>query len=620
MKTKTLLLLSLFFSLPGFFIQAKSQVNQNDSLALVDLYNSTNGPNWNNHTNWLTGPVKTWYGITVKRGRVTEIKLPVNNLSGSLPASMGNLTKLNYLFISLSDLSGGGIPSSFGQMSDMESMTLLKCSIPGTIPPELGNLNKLKTLSLEGNQLTGTLPLSFGNLTNLQQIYFASNQISGPIPDTFGNLKKLVTLSGSYNNITALPSTLGNMTELTSIYLNLNKITAIPPGIGNLKKLNKVWLRDNLINSIPDDISACDDLYYLDLGKNKIATLPVSFGNFLILKVLNLEHNKLTRIPKTLGNITTLGTLWLNNNLLTQLPAELGQLTNLSTFNIRYNQLTRIPSGIFKIPALYDFLADHNQLTSLPASLFQASNLHSFDISYNNINARLSSRFNATNFPALRSFDLSHNQFHGPIHSNVANMPLNRINISSNQFTFAGMEELVNGIYNTFYTPQASINIKSYSGNGLTVSAGGTLSNNTYKWINTDDGTSQLIAGDSVYYPAASGHYTVEVTNSIATALTLKSDTVSYTMLQFAPVKQNPQQSPNEETSFSIYPNPATNYIQVQTPKPAVFILTDANGKKLQEIQIQHSGTIDIAALPAGTYFLQNMNTGMVKKIMKMNR
>ena len=31
-----------------------------DSLALVELYNSTGGPNWTNKTNWLNGPVSTW--------------------------------------------------------------------------------------------------------------------------------------------------------------------------------------------------------------------------------------------------------------------------------------------------------------------------------------------------------------------------------------------------------------------------------------------------------------------------------------------------------------------------------------------------------------------------------
>jgi len=50
---------------------ANAQVNKQDSLALVDLYNSTDGPNWYNQTNWLTSkPVSKWYGIKVANSRV----------------------------------------------------------------------------------------------------------------------------------------------------------------------------------------------------------------------------------------------------------------------------------------------------------------------------------------------------------------------------------------------------------------------------------------------------------------------------------------------------------------------------------------------------------------------
>ena len=49
-------------------ITTKAQVDVNDSLALVDLYNSTNGPSWTHHDNWLTGPVGSWYGIYLTDG------------------------------------------------------------------------------------------------------------------------------------------------------------------------------------------------------------------------------------------------------------------------------------------------------------------------------------------------------------------------------------------------------------------------------------------------------------------------------------------------------------------------------------------------------------------------
>jgi len=62
MKMKSLLFCCVF-ALCANMYTAKAQVNVQDSLALVDLYNSTNGPNWSNHTNWLTkAPVSTWYG------------------------------------------------------------------------------------------------------------------------------------------------------------------------------------------------------------------------------------------------------------------------------------------------------------------------------------------------------------------------------------------------------------------------------------------------------------------------------------------------------------------------------------------------------------------------------
>jgi hypothetical protein len=75
-----------------------------DSLALVALYNSTNGPEWTNNANWLTGPVDTWYGITVENERVTWLHLENNNLSGQIPPEIGNLFNLQDLVISNNEL------------------------------------------------------------------------------------------------------------------------------------------------------------------------------------------------------------------------------------------------------------------------------------------------------------------------------------------------------------------------------------------------------------------------------------------------------------------------------------------------------------------------------------
>src|SRR6266487_5136740 len=81
MKTKSTLF-CLVFALCVNIHTSNAQVNVQDSLALVDLYNNTNGPNWDRHDNWLTkgAPVGAWYGISVTPTRVSWINLSFNNL------------------------------------------------------------------------------------------------------------------------------------------------------------------------------------------------------------------------------------------------------------------------------------------------------------------------------------------------------------------------------------------------------------------------------------------------------------------------------------------------------------------------------------------------------------
>jgi len=96
-----------------------AQVNVNDSLALVDLYNSTDGPNWKSHDNWLTqNPVNTWFGISLQNNRVIEVGLKNNQLSGSIPESLGNFTSLVILYLNNNQLSGS-IPPNLGNFPDL---------------------------------------------------------------------------------------------------------------------------------------------------------------------------------------------------------------------------------------------------------------------------------------------------------------------------------------------------------------------------------------------------------------------------------------------------------------------------------------------------------------------
>ena len=115
-----------------------------DRAALVALYDATDGADWTDNTNWLSdGPLDDWYGVTTDaNGRVTTLDLSDNQLSGSIPAQLGNLSSLERL-----DLSGN--------------------QLSGEIPPELDNLaDTLTQWQFAGNQFSGCVPEGLAAVQN----------------------------------------------------------------------------------------------------------------------------------------------------------------------------------------------------------------------------------------------------------------------------------------------------------------------------------------------------------------------------------------------------------------------------------------------------------------------
>jgi hypothetical protein len=70
----------------------------------------------------------------------------------------------------------------------------------------------------------------------------------------------------------------------------------------------------------------------------------------------------------------------------------------------------------------------------------------------------------------------------------------------------------------------------------------------------------------------------------------------------------------NDKT-FLVYPNPANSLLNVQTKRKGTFVLADGYGKKIITQTINGNGSIDVSSLPSGIYFLKNVTTSEVKKI-----
>ena len=121
---------------------------------------------------FLDPTIKAPHGEFIFRGTLT----------GRIPASLGRLSKLEYLMLSNNQLTGR-VPVSLGNLSQLGGLELQNNQLSGEIPPELGNLSNLEWLNLAGNALSGEIPPELGDLANLEKLYLSQNQLSGCIPE-----------------------------------------------------------------------------------------------------------------------------------------------------------------------------------------------------------------------------------------------------------------------------------------------------------------------------------------------------------------------------------------------------------------------------------------------------
>ena len=144
-----------------------------DQAVLEAFYDATGGTNWTNDTNWKTSAsLDDWYGVTTdSSGRVTELQLYFNGLTGSIPPELGSLASLGRLSLARNDLTG-------------------------EIPNALGGLENLWHLNLSGNELSGPVPAWLGDMARLRYLYLFSNRLTGGIPDSLSRLDLLSLVSG----------------------------------------------------------------------------------------------------------------------------------------------------------------------------------------------------------------------------------------------------------------------------------------------------------------------------------------------------------------------------------------------------------------------------------------
>jgi Leucine-rich repeat (LRR) protein len=211
---------------------------------LIDLYNSTNGDNWANHSNWLGEPGTecNWFGIECneEKTHVVKIVLEENNLSGEVSPSIENLTHLTALYLNSNNLTG--LPPEIGNLSNLNEISLCNNGLT-SIPSEIGNLSNLWLLALSGNDLTN-LPVKIADLASLSLLDLASNKLK-ELPEEIG-LHNIIEIYLSGNQLQSLPKTITNLDliDLGFSYFDYNALEINDTSITSFLDLYYINWRD----------------------------------------------------------------------------------------------------------------------------------------------------------------------------------------------------------------------------------------------------------------------------------------------------------------------------------------------------------------------------------------
>ncbi|KAK1416465.1 hypothetical protein QVD17_32256 [Tagetes erecta] len=372
------------------------------------------------------------------------------------------------------EISGPSTNASICSRYALEMLDLSQNELSGSIPSSLGRLTGLRALSFGSNRLNGPIPEALGRLRFLEVLDLSFNQINGPIPTFSGPLIEL-QLSHNYLNC-SIPESFGSLATLNNLNLECNQLTGpIPSSVGRLVALKTFSMSSNMLNgTIPLAIGQLTKLDFLDVSNNSLEGLvfEAHFSNLSMLNYLDLSSNRNLRfkvsrewIPPFQSRIIRLGScnisdkfpkwvqtqkkldeLMLSNvSISGPLPTWLRQMPIISVLDLSNNKLngslTNLPSGEplnwFKFENMGSLLYLQNNLFDglIPKSLCTWIGMEILDLSKNRLTGNIPNCL--TKLQNLRMMVFGSNELSGVIPSSLGHISsaLSWLNLNNNNFT-----------------------------------------------------------------------------------------------------------------------------------------------------------------------------------------
>ncbi|KAJ0722216.1 putative leucine-rich repeat-containing, plant-type, leucine-rich repeat domain superfamily [Helianthus annuus] len=390
--------------------------------------------------------------------------LSVNLYSKGLKWLM-DLKELQYL-----DVGGIDLAKASDWFQNLESIDLAYNQLTGTIPDSVGSLHLLKTLQMNINQLTGSIPDTIGGLSSLNFLDLSYNNLNGSFPESIGRLGELVFLTVHHNSLTGIVTEnhFTNLTSLTTLWIGENKLTFklnvknwIPPfklqvlriGFCNLGPRFPLWIQSqtslteldlantNISDLIPNWIwTTFSSVTYFNISHNNIQGM---LGNVSFLTpgaLLDLSYNSFHGLLPGHFNRPDLDLLDLSSNSLSGsleefLCSGIQEPRQLSVLNLANNNMSGVISDCWtNWESLVILNLEKNQFSGIiPSSIGNISSLLSLDIRQNKLSGNLP--VSLLNSKSLIIIELAENELVGRIPTSIGreNTSLKLLSLRSNK-------------------------------------------------------------------------------------------------------------------------------------------------------------------------------------------
>lgn len=283
------LLPTIFIILSSIFLNGYSQSETDDVEVMLSLKKSLN-PN----LKWSDPDPCKWERVVCSdEKRVTRIQIGHQNLQGTLPTTLSNLTQLERLELQWNNISGP-LPTLSG-LSNLQVL-MLSNNMFTSIPDDFFNgMSSLQSLEIDNNPFSNwVIPESLKSASTLQNFSAVNAHITGQIPDFLGpdDFPGLVNLHLALNDLDGeLPMSLSG-SQLESLWVNGQKLGGKIDVLQNMTFLKEIWLHSNSFSGPLPDFSGLKGLEVLSLRDNSFTgVVPESLMNLDSLKSVNLTNN-----------------------------------------------------------------------------------------------------------------------------------------------------------------------------------------------------------------------------------------------------------------------------------------------------------------------------------------